>query len=511
MDGITKARCAFGTLRMGVFFDGTGNSHVDGDGVSNVFKLFKTYPNQIDPDKPEDPPKDQDSNYPYIQACYIRGVGSKADEKVLGRAKEKHFAGGALHDYDNDDTGGQAFGEGGYARLHGMLYIIERALNNYTKKSEFKLPPQRIEIDLFGFSRGAATARNFLNLIKQDWFNFKGDFAHFKAKDFTFKTLNIFDTVGSFGFGSVADAYIGMENGDDTGTGYTYHVKPGWVTSGITHLTADDEFRENFDLQTLSASTDRDYPIDQPIVSELVWLGAHADVGGSYPPSVEHGRRNNELSKLNLNIMYTAVKKNGVPLLEMPDKFKPNESVVKNYNDLNKYYEDYEDLKVAYKKLKERMAYTSDDGLFDTEAIIDTRIKQKDKLKKQRDKAYKTYAWNKSYKLNKAHSREVRQHNYRVELLKESLYRGVLKCFGNDKNKCKAFLELAANFHNKYVHIPHNTTTGKASENDWTYSREDGLDTIYHRSVYYNKYFDILNSMLSPYPFERLAPNKFTV
>jgi hypothetical protein len=253
--------------------------------------------------------------------------------------------------------------------------------------------------------------------------------------------------------------------------------------------------------------------------------------------------------------MYTAVKKNGVPLLKMPDKFKPNESVVADYGTIIQYYEDYEDLKVAYKKLKERMAYTSDDGLFDTEAIIDTRIKQKDKLKKQRDKAYQNYlehnqmyaleyerneAWNKYDDLNKAHSREVRQHNYRVELLKESLYQGVLKCFDNDKNKCKAFLELAANFHNKYVHIPHNTTTGKASENDWPYSREDGWDTIYHRSVYYNKYFDIkakrdqqVNAIQpifkilsstkkqakekvqkqveSHMSFERLAPNKFTV
>ena len=60
--------------------------------------------------------------------------------------------------------------------------------------------PPTIQLDVFGFSRGAAMARHFVNCIKQNYFDFKDPDINeaFSANNILINFLGVFDTVGSF-------------------------------------------------------------------------------------------------------------------------------------------------------------------------------------------------------------------------------------------------------------------------------------------------------------------------
>jgi len=405
-----KERC--GTLRIGLFFDGTGNDHRSAAKFSNVKKLFDIYPNPIDPDSDTpiiNKPKKYEGDitgFPFVQAVYIRGVGSRSkdvyDESLARYKNDLDSAKVTLESqrenlkdafrkkrgkkqnikdniellenkikkmeenpdeyikaeklkWHNDDYyrglyetyAGGGLGAGGIARLQGMLYYIDLAIKEYYKekqkmsKSGKGSYPKNLEFDIFGFSRGAAEARHFVNVLKQegDWWSID---QHYEKKHVNITSLNIFDTVGSFGV-----------PGKDVDPGFSYHIDPTWISGGITHFIADDEYRYNFDGQFLG-SNNTDYPQDTP--QEFVVLGAHSDVGGGYTKAMEHGRTNNDLAKVYLNMMYDRCVGYGVPLMMKPDNeaWTVPESIKNLVVYFNKKYDKYgKNLKTAHKRLRE--------------------------------------------------------------------------------------------------------------------------------------------------------------
>ncbi len=405
-----EKRC--GILRMGLFFDGTGNDHREAAKFSNVKKLFDVYPNPINPDsdtplinKPKKH-KDDITGFPFVQAAYIRGVGSRSKDvydESLARYKNdldgakvrleeqrknlrKAFRrrGGNKQnikdniellenkikkmeenpneylkaeklEWYNDDYylglyetyAGGGLGAGGIARLQGMLWYINLAIKEYYKEKQKMSKngkgsyPKDLKFDIFGFSRGAAEARHFVNVLKQegDWWSIDQPYEKIHVN---ITSLNIFDTVGSFGV-----------PGKDVDPGFTYHISPTWISGGITHFIADDEYRYNFDGQFLG-SNNTDYP--QNTSQEFVVLGAHSDVGGGYTKAMEHGRTNNDLAKVYLNMMYDRCVGYGVPLMTKPSgaDWKVHEDINELIAYFNKKYKDYGiKLKIAHKRLRE--------------------------------------------------------------------------------------------------------------------------------------------------------------
>ena len=132
-------------------------------------------------------------------------------------------------------------GLGGMERLK-IAYRWAEAWCRSVPGSEPKL------IDVYGFSRGAAMARTFVNLVLV---GLKKDFENVSVR-----FLGVFDTVGSFGKG-----------GDDVDVGQNMGISPGDATH-VRHYTARHERRKNFPLTALRG--DREY------------AGAHSDVGGGY-------------------------------------------------------------------------------------------------------------------------------------------------------------------------------------------------------------------------------------
>ena len=100
-----------GTLRMGIFFDGTGNDPTDAQSYSNIRKLFLVYPNNYDAVSGKIINVDKET-YPKVQSAYIRGVGSK-------NAKS-----------EEDSMFGGGFGSGAKPRLEGMLFYIQSMIES---------------------------------------------------------------------------------------------------------------------------------------------------------------------------------------------------------------------------------------------------------------------------------------------------------------------------------------------------------------------------------------------
>jgi len=248
--------------RLILCLDGTWNSNDKSDKVTNVVKLLRSIPPVAD---------DGTSQILY----YGRGVGTAKGEKVRGG-----FSGAGLDDNVID----------GYRFLG----------NNYQPGDE---------IYLFGFSRGAYTARSLAGLLnlagifhpsclggpleqlldirRSDKYDNnearKNAIAAIdnlkRHENVRIKCIGVWDTVGSLGIpGDWA------KNLSFASRWYFHDVRLGAHVDVALHALAIDEKRAAF------PPTLWEKPINQPLppgqIVEQVWFaGVHSNIGGSYPDS----------------------------------------------------------------------------------------------------------------------------------------------------------------------------------------------------------------------------------
>lgn len=226
------------TLHLGIFFDGTGNhlGNASNGDASNIAKLFAVYPH--------------DSAGHHL-SVYVEGIGTREAQP------DSLFAMGT-----------------GMGHL-GWRAAVERAQQGIAQRLQMWIeqhPGQTIgslRLDVFGFSRGAACARHLANDV---WAGIDGlTYALLRANPLiaaalptpqaprtTLRFLGLFDTVTAIkGTGTLPQLTL-----------------PASPPCGVVHLVAADELRHNFPLS--SAGT-----------HDLQLPGAHADIGGGYPPSME--------------------------------------------------------------------------------------------------------------------------------------------------------------------------------------------------------------------------------
>jgi hypothetical protein len=292
-------------LRMGCFFDGTGNDESDPVKYSNVQKLSISYGDAL---------KKLPDSY-HLE--YVRGVGSDGDGPI-------------------DRLMGSAAGIGAIERVAGMLHELEKACDRYLYT--YKHYPETIHLDVFGFSRGATTTRHFMNVLKQGFYGFndKKLQTYITPQNIMFSFVGLFDSVGSYGIA-----------GDNEDYGYNFHVKPQWLTekAKVIHLIALNEYRENFDLQTIFQDQNKKYPEDRikGKVHELGLIGAHSDVGGSYAPNeqgvINDGKNPSQLSLMALEKMYEFAKTCDVPLASL-NMLSRESGLVDNYQVLTDAFQD---------------------------------------------------------------------------------------------------------------------------------------------------------------------------
>ena len=240
-----------------VFMDGTWNDENGRDNngaVTNIYKMFSSLSGSHN-----------HSNIPHIKSTakhiglYFRGVGN--DEENIQQIG--YYQG--------------AFGAG------------ERNIRDHAYASICKHYRPGDKISIFGFSRGAASARllasklNEHGLPKRITLNYRQKtnkntgkkelmFSSYKAeeensKDVEVSFLGVFDTVGAFGI----PLKIGPLNFQKINLFKDLTIAPN--IKKALHLLAIDESREAF-IPTLTNFEER---------IEEVWMpGVHADVGGGY-------------------------------------------------------------------------------------------------------------------------------------------------------------------------------------------------------------------------------------
>ena len=248
-------------LRVGIFFDGTANNQFNtllglerqAQGLkvdpgssyagvaTNIARLHQHYP----------------ANTTFYDALaqtslYVSGIGTTTG------AADTAFPGLS---YGRGRTGVLGKADEAWAQLSQCLGKFVRLLPPNTLS--------RLQLDLFGFSRGAAAARHFANQVRT--LAFAQQFA--LAPDFkcTIEFVGLFDTVAAMGgledFGDVAD---------EINPGLNLYLGPDCAQQ-VVQLCARDEYRRNFCLTRIAPQ----WPLD------IALPGAHADLGGGYPAEMQ--------------------------------------------------------------------------------------------------------------------------------------------------------------------------------------------------------------------------------
>lgn len=292
------------TLRIGMFFDGTGNNLVntsftaecrrqdlqefDPETLENIRQLCESHGYQ---DTNGDGVYDQTPDTSFGNeatnvALLYRLYQDQADTLVEDDAKEVstkvYFDGIGTSSGSEDSTWGLAAGQGQagvVARVSESPVLAVKKLRRLMNNNP-QLVIERIEFDAFGFSRGAAAARHFVNeVLKRDG----GVLAEHLSHDlpslmpgFNWQThvsinfIGLFDTVAA-----IADPLRGdLSVGDDHNPGVNLYLPPGCARK-VVHLTAADEHRHNFSLNRVDSAHE-----------EFSLPGVHSNLGGGYPKIV---------------------------------------------------------------------------------------------------------------------------------------------------------------------------------------------------------------------------------
>lgn len=283
------------TLRVGFFFDGTG------DNASNVALGAQCRANQLGYDAADEqalldycPPHQMDpmssyarerTNIARLHDLYGDDVTRRlADTEQKAELRIYIEGVGTRTDQPDQQFPDMALGAGDTGVIAKVEASAERCSN--ALKTFFDLNPYKqiasIEIDVFGFSRGAAAARHFVNdlqrggssLLAQAMRKFKtpltGCFAWRFGQDIQVTLVGLFDTVAAIG--GLSD---GWDVNDDQNGDLKLHLAKD-SAKRVIHLVAGDEYRHNFSLNST-----------QPNFTEIVLPGSHGDIGGNYPLEVE--------------------------------------------------------------------------------------------------------------------------------------------------------------------------------------------------------------------------------
>ncbi|WP_310597180.1 phospholipase effector Tle1 domain-containing protein [Aeromonas aquatica] len=285
-------------LRIGVFFDGTGNntrnaqaglqkveqwlletcsdphqrekelracqmgqSPVEGSSandVTNVGKLFEQY---------------DITAGTLVAHSYISGIGTR--DPIAGDNGLEYRSDDTLTQGLDLDVGGEDTSIIGKVTLACELKIIESIQLDLGRVLPEIDSIGRIEFDVFGFSRGAAAARHFVNTIEQKAthplakamannpdIRLKAGFDWASRDDVRFTFVGLFDTVVS-SYNSRVNVNLKSD-----------------CAQRVVHLTAQDEVRKHFPLsRIIEGRAENGIPAH---FTELALPGAHSDIGGGY-------------------------------------------------------------------------------------------------------------------------------------------------------------------------------------------------------------------------------------
>ena len=183
-----------------------------------------------------------------------------AMDEQLGVHEKIYIEGAGTEKYQLDDKLGLAAAEG----RTGLGDRVYEALTELQAKCKDR-KIRTLIINVYGFSRGAAFARNFCYVLKNKAVKRSPAVADLSRKT-SINLVGIFDTVSSVGAYHYDDVKpLGLDIGKAEGI------------ARVIHLTAQNDYRYHFPLTSISGA------IKDGIGFECSFPGAHSDIGGGYP------------------------------------------------------------------------------------------------------------------------------------------------------------------------------------------------------------------------------------
>lgn len=282
------------TVRIGMFFDGTGNNTYNAEQAKEQTSIWS-----LRCEKPEQGEalakwcgaspnsgsadneitniqklhdfyqfSDKAENNLFIHRQYIEGIGTTND--------------GSSTTITDDSGYGMATGKGDSgvdAKVKKGCEVVAKSLKKSLSGSGYD-GIGCFQFDVFGFSRGAAAARHFINVVTQGESGYFGKALHEKhiplsapfdwknPQQCQFTFVGVFDTVAAIVDPAAGD--FSPANNDNPGIHLALPVKQ---TLRAVHITAADEFRDYFALNQLNPAAQ---------FTEIAVPGAHSDIGGGY-------------------------------------------------------------------------------------------------------------------------------------------------------------------------------------------------------------------------------------
>jgi hypothetical protein len=230
-------------IRIGAFFDGTGGNmendrKIDDGALTNIPKLYELY---------------KDNGFIPL---YEEGVGTREyrNGKTFTDEQAKAIREGTADRIDYYDKTDLAFGGTSKEISDSMMKKIDKNIADIRDSN----PDAQIAVDVYGFSRGAAISRDFVNSFNE---KYKDD------KNVGVDFVGLYDTVATVG--TKHDLYNG---------GLNLNLGE-YSADKIVQFRAQDEYRYNFPVHTLRDMYGR-LPKN---AEEIMSHGVHADTGAGYP------------------------------------------------------------------------------------------------------------------------------------------------------------------------------------------------------------------------------------
>jgi hypothetical protein len=244
-------------IQANLFFDGTLNNYFnvttqDANVLQNHGGDDTSYENALSNVARMWEPMHLDRDGPDI-GVYIEGMGTTRDQ--------------------SDSLTGYALGTGETGMTSRAQQAFEPLKNIVADKRGDLGPPAILELNIYAFSRGAATARHFASLLRNPAEIAKHFTDTWSRVSVQVNFVGLFDTVSSEGVAHGNDV-------DDLGLRFVDDA-----AQRVFHLMALDEYRENFALTTIASACQAKALVNGarvPMGFELGIPGAHSDVGGGY-------------------------------------------------------------------------------------------------------------------------------------------------------------------------------------------------------------------------------------
>jgi type VI secretion system VgrG family protein len=285
------------TLRIGMFFDGTGNNR------SNTERAFGCFAPDVNLEEaaedirqfcaahgydgqgsaPDNSYGNDLSNVARLYDLYLdqRGITLPIDAQTANLSIYVDGIGTSSTEADSTFSQGTGIGtQGVRTRVEETPPLIFKAIQAFRENNPDR-HVAKIEFDIFGFSRGAAAARDFVNEVLKGNGSIlakatpAGDtgladnFAWKPHSDVTFNFIGLYDTVAA-----ISNPLAWDWTGNNAyNPGINIRLAPD-AAKKVVHLVAKNERRYNFALNSLGAT-------------DIALPGVHSDLGGGYLPKAK--------------------------------------------------------------------------------------------------------------------------------------------------------------------------------------------------------------------------------